>query len=399
MASGRLNARKVVTAGPGKHSDGGNLYLIVSKDGKKRWLFIFTIGGRRPEMTLGNFPDVSLAEARELAEAARRLVREGVNPIERRREIRGEGVAKPLFGDVARELWESKSPGWRNEKYSRQWLTQLEKHAATLWRLPVDEVGTDEVLAALKPIWMEKNETASRIRGYIETVLNAAKARGFRDGENPAAWRGHLALLLHRPPKAIKRHHAALHFEHVSDFLTKLRARQDKSQAAIALELLILTAVRTGEMLGASWNELNFKTKTWTIPADRMKGGREHRVPLSARAMQIVEQLFETKTNSFVFPSRRGEKPMSDISMWQIMRRMGVKDVTVHGFRSAFRDWCGEATDFPREIAEAALAHIVGDAAERAYRRGDALEKRRALMQAWADYIEPASDNRRRSNG
>jgi integrase len=390
MASGRLNARKVVTAGPGKHSDGGNLYLVVSRDGKRRWLFIFTLGGRRPEMTLGHFPGMSLAEARDVAKGARRLVRDGVNPIEHRRQTKAK-AKKQTFGDVARELWKSKEPGWRNDKYRRQWISQLEKHAAALWSLPVDAIGTDQVLGALRPIWVEKNETASRIRGYIETVLNAAKARGMREGENPAAWRGHLALLLHRPPKAMKRNHAALEFEHVPDFLIKLRERQSNSQAAVALELCVLTATRTGEVLGAQWDEIDLTKMVWTIPAERMKGGREHRVPLPDRAVEILQQLSEARTASHIFPSRRGDKPMSDISMWQIMRRMGVGEVTVHGFRSAFRDWAGDQTHFPREVCEAALAHAVGDAAERAYRRGDALEKRRQLMQTWARYCAGAN--------
>ncbi len=260
-------------------------------------------------------------------------------------------------------------------------------YAAPLRNKPVDTITTDDVQAILKLIWTLKSETASRVRGRIEKVLDAAKAKGFRDGENPARWRGHLDHLLPRPSKLARGHHAAMPYDEVAGFVTKLRERQ--ATAALALELCILTAARSGEILGMRWEEVDLAKKIWTVPAHRMKAGREHRVPLSKRATVILVRLTEQRSGDFVFPGQRRDKPLSNMAMEMMLRRMKIENATVHGFRSSFRDWAGNETSYPRELIETALAHVIGDKAEQAYRRSDALEKRRSLMEAWADYCEP----------
>jgi integrase len=258
---------------------------------------------------------------------------------------------------------------------------------APLRAKPVDTIATDDVLAVLKPIWTTKAETASRVRGRIEKVLDAAKAKGFREGENPARWRGHLDHLLPRPSKLARGHHAAMPYEGVAAFIAELRKREATS--AMALELCILTAARSGEILGMRWAEIDLDKKIWTVPAGRMKAGREHRVPLSPRAVAIVRQLEKLKAGDFVFAGQARNKPLSNMAMEMVLRRMKIEDATVHGFRSSFRDWAGNVSSFPREITETALAHVIGDKAEQAYRRSDALEKRGKLMVAWASYCEP----------
>lgn len=273
-------------------------------------------------------------------------------------------------------------PSWKNAKHRQQWRNTLTTYASAIWGTPVDQVSVDDVLTILQPIWFAKPETASRVRGRIESVLDAAKVRGLRSGENPAAWRGNLALLLPDNKKGPKRHHPAMPFAEVRDFLIKLRALSALS--ARALELTILTATRTSEVLQATWSEFDLEAKTWTIAAERMKAGREHRVPLSPAAIALLKDL---DTNSeFLFPGQAEGKPLSNMSMEMCLRRMSMSRYTVLGFRSSFRDWVGEATNFPREVAEEALAHIVGSASERAYRRGNSFEKRRTLMDAWASY-------------
>jgi integrase len=282
---------------------------------------------------------------------------------------------------------ETLSAGFRNDKHKAQWKSTLETYAAPLRAKPVDTIATDDVLSVLKPIWTTKAETASRVRGRIEKVLDAAKAKGFRDGENPARWRGHLDHLLPRPSKLARGHHAAMRYEEVAAFIAKLRKREATS--ALALELCILTAARSGEILGMRWSESDLDKKIWTVPADRMKAGREHRVPLSPRAITILRQLEKLKTGEFVFAGQARNKSLSNMAMEMVLRRMKIEGATVHGFRSSFRDWAGNISSFPREIVETALAHVIGDKAEQAYRRSDALEKRRKLMEAWASYCEP----------
>jgi integrase len=382
--TGKLNARKAATVGQGKHADGGGLYLIVDAKGTGRWFYIFSWHGRRPEMGLGKRDDVPLAEARVAAEEARRLVRSGVNPIEARRVI---ATAPPTFGDVADALLEAKAPEWRNGKHRDQWIWSLKVAAAELRPLPINDIKTEHVLAVLKLIWQAKPETGARLRQRIEAVLNAAKAQGFRSGENPAAWRGHLAHLLPKRQRLAKAHHAAMPYAEVPAFMERLRALE--TVAAKALEFCILTGARSGEVYGCRWAEI--EGSIWKIPPHRMKAGREHRVPLSNRALEIVEYLKPSRGHEFVFPGQRPGKPLSHIAMSKVMDRLGAKEATVHGFRSAFRDWAGNETHFAREVAEAALAHVVGDAAEQAYRRGDALDKRRDLMDAWARYCESES--------
>jgi integrase len=378
--AGHLNARKVETAKPGKYGDGANLYLVVSETGAKKWVLRFTWRSKPKEMGLGSATGVSLADAREKAATARRTIAKGINPIEERKR---DGSI-PTFGEVADDVRQSLSQGFRNEKHKAQWKSTLENYAAPLRAKPIDIIGTDDVLAVLKPIWTTKAETASRVRARIEKVLDGAKAKGFRDGENPARWRGHLDHLLPRPSKLARGHHAAMPYEDVAAFIVKLRKRE--ASAAQALELCILTAARSGEILGMQWSEIDLDTKVWTVPANRMKAGREHRVPLSSRAVAILRQLEKLKAGEFVFPGQARNKPLSNMAMEMILRRLKIENATVHGFRSSFRDWAGNVSNFPREVVETALAHVIGDKAEQAYRRRDALEKRRSLMNDWAAY-------------
>ena len=387
----RLNARSVLSIkNQGRHADGGGLYLVVDHNGAKRWSFIFRWQGKPKEMGLGGLNSVPLARARELAADARAVVADRRNPIEERKRHK----PVPTFGTVADDLIASMSPEWKNAKHRAQWAMTLKEYAKPLRSMPVDKITTEDVLKALKPIWTTKPETAGRTRGRIERVLDAAKALGHRTGENPAAWRGNLKNLLPPVRKLSRGHHAAKPYADVPAFVASLRTRA--AATALALEWTILTAVRSGETLGATWAEMDTEAKVWTVPKERMKSGREHRVPLSARAVEILDAMaklrVDDKPSAFVFPGQRKGRPMSAMAMEMLLRRMKVKDATVHGFRSSFRDWCGEATAFPREVAEAALAHAVGDETERAYRRGDALKKRRKLMDAWAEYLTAKPD-------
>lgn len=379
-----LTARKVETAGPGKYEDGHGLRLVVSPSGARKWVFRFMRAGKRVEMGLGSAADVSLAQAREKAADARRLVKVGKDPLAIRRAERVGGV--PSFGEMADHLIEDIEHGFRNAKHRYQWRQTLTQYAKPLRPKPVDAITTEDVLECLKPIWTTKAETASRVRGRIERVLDAAAARGLRSRDNPARWRGHLSALLPKRQRLTRGHHAAMPFSDVPDFIARLRGME--GIGAQALAFAILTAARTGEVIEARWSEIDMEAKVWTIPATRMKAGREHRVPLTEQALEILNGMAAVRTGEFIFPGPRRGRPLSNMAMRMTARRAGITQ-TVHGFRSAFRDWAGERTNFPREIAEAALAHVVGDATERAYRRGDALEKRRALMEAWAKFCEP----------
>lgn len=387
MANGKLTARAAATTKPGRYGDGAGLYLVVSGMGARKWVFRFSWRGKVTEMGLGAAGAVSLAEARRLRDEARRVLASGENPIAARREAMRTEAGKPTFGAAADALIASKESEWRNDKHRAQWRMTLETYAAPLRSVLVDEIDTEAVLAVLKPIWQEKPETASRLRGRIEAVLDAAKAQGHRTGENPAAWRGHLSHLLPKRGILSRGHHAAMDYRDLPAFIGELRQRD--AMAALALEFCILTATRSGETLGACWTEIDMAAKVWTVPAERMKAARAHRVPLSEPAMAILEKLTTAKAGDLVFPGQREGKPLSGMAMEMVLRRMKRDAVTVHGFRSAFRDWTGNETNFPREVAEAALSHVVGDKAEQAYRRGDALEKRRALMAAWASHCAP----------
>jgi integrase len=295
-------------------------------------------------------------------------------------------AADVSFGSFADELVESLKPGFRNAKHAAQWEMTLRVYAASLRSMRLDDIDTDDVLAVLKPLWQSKPETASRLRGRIERVLDAAKARGLRGGENPARWRGHLNRLLPARQKLTRGHHAAMDYLDVPDFVGDLRVLD--SISARALEWTILTAARTGETLGMRWDEINRENQIWTVPEERMKSGRAHRVPLTTRMLEIFDELEAVRTGPFVFSGQKRNRSLSDMALAMQLRRMKVENATVHGFRSAFRDWSAEETHFPREIAEAALAHVVGDATERAYRRGDALERRRDLMAAWEVFCD-----------
>jgi integrase len=387
--SGKLTARGAATLKPGKYGDGGGLWLHVSESGNGRWVYRFQIAGKVSEAGLGSRDVVSLAEAREAASAARKLAKSGISPVAEKRKAATAIRAKPPFGEIANALIAAKESQWRNEKHRAQWRMTLETYAAPLRSRPVDEIDTADVLGVLKPLWQRAPETASRLRGRIEAVLDAAKAQGYRSGENPAAWRGHLSHLLPKRGKLTRGHHAAMPYPNVPAFVAQLR--EQESVSALALEFLILTATRLGEVLGARWDEIDLEAKVWTAPAERMKAAREHRIPLSSRALAILEKLSEARTGELLFPGRRVNQPLSTSTLLIFMRALGVETATIHGFRSAFRDWAGNETHFPREVCEAALAHSVGGAVEQAYRRGDALEKRRALMDAWAAYCEPAT--------
>ncbi len=348
-------------------------------------------------MGLGSAGSVPLAKARELAAACRSELPAGRNPLQQRQDQqKAQRVAqgsRKTFGEVADDFIASKSLEWRNAKHLAQWKMTLDVYAGPLRSMPVAEITTEHILAVMQPIWLEKPETASRTRGRIEAVLDAARTRGLihENAANPARWRGHLDHLLPKRQKLTRGHHAAMLFDDVPAFVARLRKRD--AMAALAVEFTILTAARSGEVLGATWSEIDLKGGVWTLPPARMKASRQHRVPLSARALEILHELYANRVSEFVFPGQKPNRPLSPTAMQMVLRRMGVTDITVHGFRSSFRDWCGEMTDSPREVAEAALAHVSGDATERAYRRGDALEKRRELMQRWADWLYPPSDS------
>jgi integrase len=390
MAKRRLTAKFVTNAKSGTHGDGEGLYLVVSPSGAKKWIFRFTWQRRASVMGLGSASVISLAEARNRAFAARQMVASGSNPVNEKRRAAMQDAARKTFGEVADELIASKEAGWRNQKHRNQWASSLATYAATLGPLPVDEVDTEAVLAVLKPIWTTKPETANRVRNRIEAVLNAAKAKGLRSGENPAVWKGHLDHLLAKRPKSSARgHFKALPYREAPDFFKRLRAID--TVAARALEFCILTAARSNEVFGLKWAEIDIEGAVWNLPPGRTKAEREHRVPLSGAALLLLKKMRLAGDGQYVFPSPRGDRPLSHIAMQKVLTRMGVVNATVHGFRSTFRDWAGDATPFPREVAEAALSHKVGDAAEQAYRRGDALEKRRSLMEAWASFCNRMS--------
>lgn len=382
---------------PGMHLDGKGLFLNVSKSGAKSWLFRYMAPGKkRREMGLGGYPAVSLAEARLKAEEARKLRAAGKDPLEIRRaeekaaEI--EAARVMTFQDCATAYIEAHRAGWRNDKHAAQWPSTLQTYTYPIFGcLPVQEVDTALVVKALKEIWYKKPETATRVRGRIERILAWAKVSGFRNGENPALWRGHLDQLL--PPRskvAKQEHHAALAYAEMGDFMRQLRAQG--GTAARALEFTILTAARTGEVIGARWDEIDFASKVWAVPASRMKAGREHRVPLSTAAVDLLKAQRAASEGEFVFPGGRRDKPLSNMAMLVLLRRMGRGDLTAHGFRSSFKDWTSEQTNFPGEVAEMALAHTIEDKVEAAYRRGELLEKRRLLMEAWANYCDRAPE-------
>jgi integrase len=384
----KLTTKSVAAARPGRHGDGAGLWLEVSPRGNRRWVYRFSFAKRVTEMSLGSAATMTLAEARIAANDARKLIAAGINPIEARRKAKEPLPSTPTFGECALALIASKESGWRNAKHRQQWRMTLATYAKPLWNKPVDSIDVAGVLECLQAIWQAKPETASRVRGRIEGVLDSARVKGLRGGDNPARWKGNLDKLLPPPKKLSRGHHAAMAYAGVPAFLTRLRKRQ--SIAALALEFLILTAARSSEVLKATWPEVDLAAKIWVVPRERMKAGREHRVPLVGPALAILERLAEAKTGEFIFSGQRPANPLSTMALAMVLRRMKAEDVTVHGFRSAFCDWAGDCTHFPRELAEAALAHVAGDATELAYRRSDALERRRELMAEWAEYLDGA---------
>jgi integrase len=383
----------------GLYPDGDGLYLQITGSGAKSWIYRFKMQNKTRDMGLGPLSTISLAKARELAAECRRHRLAGTDPIEWRKEKRAKQqleVAKATTFDQARDQYiAAHSAGWRNEKHRAQWKNTLEAYATPIiGKVSVQDVDTALVMKILEPIWNSKTETASRVRGRIESILDWAKARALRTGENPALWRGHLQNLLPKRSKVSRvKHHPALPYEEMERFLALLRARS--GTAALALEFTILTAARTGEALGAVFSEIDLKAKVWTVPPERMKGGRQHRVPLSDRAVVIVKEMAKTRLSDFIFPGQRPRKPLSNMSLLMLLRDMEYDHITVHGFRSSFRDWAAEKTNFAREVAEAALAHVVGDQVEAAYRRGDLFEKRRQLMDVWARHCDPVKGRRR----
>lgn len=374
----------------GLYADGLGLYLQVAEGGTKSWLFRFMKDGRARKMGLGSVHTVTLAMAREKATEARRRLLDDVDPIEERKEarqaVRLEAAKSLTFKECAERYIAAHSAGWKNVKHAAQWSATLETYAYPHFgNLPVASIDVGLVLKAIEPIWNTKTETASRVRGRIESVLDWAAARKYRSGENPARWRGHLDHLLpaRRDVSKVK-HHPALPYAEVGGFISTIR--EIEGVASRALEFAILTAARTNEVVKARWPEVDVEARMWTIPAERMKAGREHRVPLSDRAIEILAGLPREKGSDFVFIGDKPGKPLSNMAMLMMLRRMKRDDLTVHGFRSTFRDWAAEQTAYPNEMVEMALAHAVSDKTEAAYRRGDMLEKRRRLMQDWSAF-------------
>nr|WP_070959814.1 site-specific integrase [Hyphomonas sp. Mor2] len=388
----QLNARKVSSiTKPGRHADGGGLYLNVRPSGSKSWLFLYRWQDRRPELGLGSYPTVSLLDARRRADEARSYLSElpprDPRNIWKQEQLEREG--QQPFGEFVEEFLQTILGDFKNAKHRQQWENTLTTYASNIWSKPVKEIDTNDVLRVLQPIWNTKRETAKRLRGRLERVLDAAKVRGRREGENPARWRGHLAAILPNQKQQV-RHHTALPFEQVPEFYGALEA--NSAISAKCLQFLILTATRSSEAREARWEEFDFGQGMWAIPASRMKAGREHRIPLSEPAVEIAKLQAGLRQSEYVFPGTPARKPISEAALRNLITRMlGDKVATIHGFRSSFRDWAGESTDYPRDVAELALAHQVGNAVERAYRRGDALERRRPLMDDWAEFASQNS--------
>jgi integrase len=381
---GRLKAPGLVSVGgvPG-------LSLQITSTGARSWILRVKVGTRRRDVGLGSFPGVTLAQAREKARAGREMVEQGIDPVLAREraqsQLRAEQASIVTFESAARSYIKSKSPEWKGSKSLTQWTGSLENYVfPVIGNLHVQDVHDAHVLKILEPIWGSRTETATRVRGRIENILDWATAKKYRTGENPARWRGHLDKLLAAPRKITPvKHYQALTVDAAPAFYAELKTRM--GTAARALEFTILTAARSGETLGATWAEIDIDKELWTIPASRMKAEKEHRVPLTESAMGILREHSHLEGCEFIFPAPRGGQ-LSDMAMTAVLRRMGVNAVP-HGFRSTFRDWAGDRTDFPHEMSEMALAHSVSNAVEAAYRRSDMLEKRREMMQDWADFL------------
>lgn len=387
----KLTAREVAAlAEPGMHADGAGLYLKIDQTLNKRWVLIFFVDKRRREMSIGPLAKVDLKTARLKAAEARALVTEGKNPIAERKR---EATSATTFGDVAKRAIANLEDGWRSKRTAAQWTSSLKTHAADIWRMPVADVSTKDVVAALSEIWQTIPETASRVRARIEHVLDVARVGDLRGdesvGANPARLQGHLKLLL-GPQARTKGHHPAMRYEDIPAFIQRLQLR--KANSARALEFTILGATRTTETRFGRWSEI--EGDIWRLPGERLKSGREHIVTLTPRMLEILDEMkFQRGPGDYLFPGDQRIEPLSSMAMLLLLQRMGV-ETTVHGFRSTFRDWAGDCTEFPRDVAEMCLAHAVGDATELAYRRRTALAKRRLLMEAWAAHCTtPPSEN------
>lgn len=374
------------------YADGGGLYLQITASGAKSWIFRFQINGRRRDMGLGGIVDYSLAEARDRATEARRLVKDGIDPIAaraaREAEQRLNDAKLMTFEAAAKTYIDAMKPGWKSKKHAAQWTATLEAYAyPTIGKLPINGIDTGLVVKCLEPIWSTKTETASRVRQRIESILSYAKVRGWRSGENPARWKDHLDQVLPAKGKVAKvEHHASMPYADVPGFWPRLQLQD--GMGARALELAILTATRTAEVLQARWPEFDLDEKVWIIPGDRMKAGAEHRVPLSGPAVELLRKLetIRQSDDGYAFPGQRKGRPLSNMSMAMTLRRMDL-DATPHGFRSTFRTWAAEMTAFPHDVCEAALAHTQTSAVVAAYQRGDLFRKRRGLMDGWAGYV------------
>jgi integrase len=386
----RLSAVKVEKLRrQGLHADGGGLYLRIT-GGSRTWIYRYKTAGKLRDMGLGPTHTLSLREARETAAEQRKLRLQGVDPIERRRATRAaQRVADATaitFKDCGEAYIAAHEDGWHNAKHRQQWRNSLAQHVyPVLGGLPVSVIDTGLVMRVVEPLWKAAPETASRVRGRIENILDWARVRGYRVGENPARWRGHLDHLLPKISKVHKvEHHPALPYTEIGAFMAKLR--QETSIAARALEFLILTAARLGEVRGATWGEIDLRNRVWIVPAGRMKAGKEHRVPLSDAAVAVLGRMHNVRSGDFVFFGSRSGQPLGPNALLVLAKELWGPGINVHGFRSSFRDWAAERTNFPREVAEMALAHAIPDAVEAAYRRGDLFDKRRKLMDAWATY-------------
>jgi integrase len=390
MAMHKLSARKVESAAAGKHEDGAGLRLVVSGTNAKKWVIRFSLSGKRREMGLGSYPDVKLVDARKKAAECRALAKEGIDPIFARQ---ADVEKTPTFTTCAARYIRAQRKGWKNAKHARQWVSTLKTYARpVIGSKRVDIISTEDVLKILSPIWTSKTETAKRVQSRIENILDYASAYKYREPTNPARWRGHLDKLLPKPARVkTVNHHPAMPHADVATFMAELS--QNASISAYALKFLILTATRTSEVLHSQWNEIDLALATWTIPAERMKTRREHRVPLSLSALAVIKALPSISGNPYIFPGARQGRPLSNMALLQLMRGMGYGvngnrgNYVPHGFRSSFRDWSGEVSSYPRDVAEMALAHVIENKVEAAYRRGDLFVKRANMMQAWAEYL------------
>jgi integrase len=396
----RLSARQAATiTKPGRHADGGNLYLSISSEGWRRWTFLYRERGtgRLREMGLGpaigpKRAGLSLADARRKAAQARQLLYTGTDPLNDKQAAKEAAeLARRqamTFGEFADQFVESIASGFKNAVHLAQWKSTLAQYASSLRPMAIKDIKTEDVLKVIRPIWDTKQETASRLRQRIERILDAAKAKGLRSGDNPAAWRGNLKELMANPKVARRAHHAAVPYDDMPAFMQDLRKRN--SISALALEFTILCAARTAETIGADWAEFDLAKKLWTVPGERMKSGREHQVPLPDRAIEILRSLIvpEVTPAGFVFTGLKPGTALSNMAMLECLRDLRGRGATVHGFRSTFRDWAGDKTAFSRDIAEAALAHVLRDKTEAAYRRSTALERRRGLMTAWSQFLD-----------